>query len=82
MMDMMSTALGRKWWFAGTLGFLCPLLTLPLMRAAGWQSPQDWAQWLVYILCIVGAWRGLGFVAWLAVLLIAPTSTLLDPPKR
>lgn len=82
MTDVMRTALGRKWWFAGALGFLSAFLTLPLLRAAGLPSPQDWAQWLVYLLCFGGVWRCLGFAGWLAVLLLAPDSKLLDPARR
>lgn len=82
MTDVMTTSLGRKWWFAGLLGGLSVLLTLPLLRAAGMGTPQDWAQWLVYFLCFFTIWRGLGFVLWFVVLLIAPKSKLLDPARR
>lgn len=82
MTNVMSTGLGRKWWFAGLLGFLSALLTLPILRAAGLQSPANWAQWLVYFLCFGAIWRCLGFAGWLALLLIAPASKLLEPVKR
>lgn len=82
MTDVMTTSLGRTWWFAGGLAFLSALLTLPLLHAAGIGSPETWAQWLVHFLCFVTIWRVLGFLGWLAILLIAPKSKLLDPVKR
>ena len=82
MTDVMTTSLGRKWWFAGGLGFLSALLTLPLLTAAGLGSPDNWAQWLVHFLCFGAIWRGLGFAGWLALVFIAPTSKLLEPAKR
>ena len=82
MTNVMETRLGRKWWFAGLLGFLSALLTLPLLQAAGLRSPDNWAQWLVHFLCFGAIWRGLGFAGWLALVLIAPSSSLLDPARR
>ena len=61
MTNVMETRLGRKWWFAGLLGFLSALLTLPLLQAAGLRSLDNWAQWLVHFLCFGAIWRGLGF---------------------
>jgi hypothetical protein len=82
MTDVMTTSLGRKWWFAGILGFLSALLTFPLLREAGMGSRENWAQWLVYFLCFFTIWRVLGFLGWLAIVLIAPKSKLFDPVKR
>ncbi len=82
MKDVMTIALGRTWWFAGLLACFSALLTLPLLHAAGVGSPQNWAQWLVHFLCFFTIWRGLGLLGWFAVVLIAPTSKLLDPAKR
>ena len=41
MTNVMKTRLGRKGWFAGLLGFLSALLTLPLLQAAGLRSPDN-----------------------------------------
>lgn len=82
MTDPMSTKLGSKWWFVGLLGFLSGLLVSPLLRAAGLGPPQDWAQWLVNFLCFFAIWRCLGFAIWFAVVLVAPSSRLLDPAGR
>lgn len=82
MTDVMMTGLGRRWWFVGLLSGLSALLTLPLLHAAGVGSPQNWAQWLVHFFCFFTIWRCLGFIGWLAVILIAPSSKLLDPVKR
>ncbi|WP_161783210.1 hypothetical protein [Massilia sp. BSC265] len=40
------------------------------------------ARWLVYFLCIAAVWRSLEFIGWFAVLLVVPSSKLLDRPKR
>lgn len=82
MTDVMQTALGRKWWFAGLLAGLSAFLTLPLLRAAGIDSPEGWAQWLVCMLCFYCIWRWLGALIWFAVVLLAPRSKLLDPARR
>ncbi|WP_313032364.1 hypothetical protein [Massilia alkalitolerans] len=82
MTDVMTTSLCRKWWVPGILGFLSAVLTMPLLRTAGMGSPESWAQWVVYFLCFFTIWRCLGFLGWLAVLLIVPKSKLLDPVKR
>jgi hypothetical protein len=83
MTNVISTRLGRTWWFAGLLAGLSGLLTLPLLHAAGIPSPPEtWAQWLVYFLCYVTVWRCLSFLCWFVVLLAAPSSKLLGPAKR
>lgn len=82
MTNVMLTGLGRKWWFAGLLGGLSALLTLPVLSAAGLAQPGNWAQWLVYFLCFCGVWRCLAFAGWFALLLVSPSSKLLDPLRR
>ena len=82
MTDVMTTSLGRKWWFAGTLAFLSAMLTLPLLQTAGIGSPENWAQWLLHFLCFFTIWRALGFLGWLVLVLLAPKSALLNPAKR
>ena len=82
MTDVMTARRGRTWWTAGVLAFLSALLTLTLLHAAGIGSPDNWAQWLVHFLCFGTIWRVLGFLGWLALVLIAPKSKLLDPAKR
>ena len=77
MTNVISTRLGRTWWFAGLLAGVSALLTLPLLHAAGIPSPENWAQWLVYFLCYVTVWRCLGFLGWFVVLLVSPSSKLL-----
>lgn len=82
MTNVIRTNLARTWWFVGSLAALSALLTLPLLRAAGLGSPENWAQWLVHFLCFSGIWTGLSSIGWFAVLLIAPSSKLLDPARR
>jgi hypothetical protein len=82
MTNVMSTGLGRKWWFNGLLGGLSALLTLPLLRAAGLASPDNLAQWVVYFLCFFSVWRALAFAGWLLLLLVSPSSKLLEPTGR
>lgn len=82
MTNVILTNLGRKWWFVGGLSGASALLTLPLLHAAGMDTPETWAQWLVSFLCFSGVWKCLSFIGWFAVLLLAPSSKLLDPVKR
>lgn len=82
MTNVMLTGLGRKWWFVGSLSGLSGLLSFPVLQAAGLGSPENWAQWLLYFLCFSGIWKCLSVLGWFAVLLLAPSSTLLDPAKR
>lgn len=82
MTNTMLTNLSRTWWFVGGLSAASGLVTLPLLHAAGMGSPETWAQWLVWFLCFSGVWKCLSFIGWFAVLLLAPSSKLLDPVKR
>lgn len=82
MTKVMNTGLGQKWWFVGGVSALSALLTLPLLHAAGMDSPWNWAQWVVHFLCFGSIWKCLSFIGWCAALLIAPSSKLLDPVKR
>ena len=81
MMKPMTTQLSRKWWYVAVVALLSSLLTNLLLDAAGMPARESPAQWLVYFLCLVSFWRSIDFILWLAVLLVAPASKLLDPAK-
>lgn len=68
----------KTWWFAAAAGGASAFCTVSLLQLAGQSMPDGWAQWLVYFICFFGIWRGITFVTWLALLLAAPSSPLLD----
>lgn len=80
MTKILGTRLRQTWWFVGIVAMVSSLLTNLVVRAAGMPSPESLAQWVVYALCFVGFWRCFDFLGWLAVLVIAPSSKLLEPP--
>ena len=81
-MKMVSTQLGQKWWYVLVVIGLSTIASKLLLRSAGIEPPETLAQYAVEFLCFVGFWRIFDFLGWVAVLLIAPSSTLLDPRKR
>ncbi|MCC2974411.1 hypothetical protein [Massilia sp. IC2-476] len=82
MAKALETRLRQTWWFVGIVAALSALLSNLVLRAAGMGSPESLAQWLVYFFCLVGFWRCFDFLGWLVLLLVAPSSKLLDPPAR
>jgi len=78
----MPTKLNRNVWVTGVLSGLSTLLTILVLRLAGMPMPDTAAQWIVYFLCFTGIWKCLECVAWFVLLLVAPTSKLLDPVGR
>ena len=82
MRKIMSTKLVRHVWITGLLSGLGTLLTILVLRRAGMPMPDTAAQWIVYFLCFTGIWKCLEFAAWFVLLLVVPTSKLLDPAGR
>ena len=78
----MTTNLSRKWWYVGIVAMLSTMLANLVLDAAGMPSRDGLARWTVYFLCFVGFWRSIDFAIWFAMLLIAPSSKLLDRAGR
>lgn len=74
--------LEQKWWFVMVVSGISSIAARYLLESAGIASPSGAAQWTLFVFCLIGFWRGLSLLAWWALLLIAPTSTLLDRPGR
>lgn len=79
--------LESKWWFVATVSGVSAFAARFVLEMAGIPSPSGWAQWTLFFFCLLGFWRCLSFLAWSALLLIAPTNPLLDkpgarPPRR
>jgi hypothetical protein len=75
------TKLERKWWFVGTVAAVAAIVAAHLMNRAGILQPYNFAQWTLYILCLVGLQRGFSFVGWLLVLCLSPSSKALERTK-
>ncbi|MEW6760960.1 MAG: hypothetical protein AB1437_09070 [Pseudomonadota bacterium] len=75
--DPMSN-LEKKWWFNALAGGVSAFCARFLLDQAGIPDPAGAAQWTLFFFCVLGFWRGFSFLAWLAVLLVWPRSSLLD----
>jgi len=78
----MKSKLERSLGFSGIVTLLTILSAIGLMRASGIWAPNGWAQFLVYVTCILGLQRCLSFVGWLLVLWLAPPGKLRDAAIR
>ncbi|RZA34922.1 MAG: hypothetical protein EOP92_13185 [Lysobacteraceae bacterium] len=74
--------LENKWWFILAVSGISTIAARYVLEAAGIPSPAGAAQWTLFFFCMLGFWRGLSMLAWFAVLLVSPSSTLLDQPAR
>ncbi|MCD2516674.1 hypothetical protein LQ564_10185 [Massilia sp. G4R7] len=72
------TNLERTWWFCALAGGVSAFGTRFILDMAGIASPSGAAQWTLFAFCFFGVWRLFAAAAWLAVLLVKPTSRLLD----
>jgi hypothetical protein len=77
-----STTLEQKWWFIVSAAALSAVFTNLVLRMAGLGSPENLAQFIVYLLCFMGIWKCIAFLSWLLVLVLKPSSKLLDPVTR
>jgi hypothetical protein len=82
MKSRVSSTLEQKWWFIVSAGALSAAFTNLVLRMAGLGSPENLAQFIVYLLCFTGIWKCIAFLSWLLLLLLKPTSKLLDPAAR
>lgn len=78
----MMSNLENKWWFVGAVSGVSALAARYLLDLAGIASPAGPAQWALFFVCLFGFWRCLSGLAWFALLLVAPSSSLLDPAGR
>lgn len=77
----MISKLDRTWWFAMPISFLAAFLTLYVVSSAGIAQPYSFSQWFLYFMCFLGIHRGLSFLGWLLVVLMAPQSKVLERTK-
>ncbi|MFC0251891.1 hypothetical protein [Massilia consociata] len=70
--------LERKWWFVAAMAGGSTFCSLLLLGMAGIGALRGPAQWMLHFFCLIGFWRCFSFLAWFAVLLVAPSSPLLD----
>jgi len=73
--------LERTWWFCLLAGGISSAGTRFLLATAGIDSPSGAGQWTLFFFCFFGVWRLFAAAAWLTLVLVKPTSTLLDNGK-
>jgi hypothetical protein len=76
---MITSRLERTWWFIAIVSALAFVSAAGLMQAAGLPFPYTGvAQWVLHGLCFFAFQRGYSHAGWLLVLVLVPSSPMLE----
>ncbi|WP_300751702.1 hypothetical protein [Janthinobacterium sp.] len=66
------SSIERKWWFVMPVAGLSGMFMMLLAHHAGITPVEGASRYLLLMLCYAALYRGLSFIGWLGLLLVAP----------